>query len=99
MFVNKFVFNRNFNYEMFICLIHMSKTMKMSRRKFCSLFFLMMFVFSGGPAKAQIDPITGFETDKIQKLLSENKIPALGIGVITDGKLAQVKVFGDLKPG
>lgn len=99
MFVNKFVFNHIFNYEMFICLIHMSKTMKMSRRKFCLLFFLLMFVFSVGSAKAQIGQTTGFETDKIQKLLSENKIPALGMGVITDGKLAQVKVFGDLKPG
>lgn len=31
--------------------------------------------------------------------LKENNIPALGIGIITDGKLKQVKVFGELKKG
>lgn len=32
-----------------------------------------------------------------EKWLKENNIPALGIGVITDGKLKQIKVFGELK--
>lgn len=36
------------------------------------------------------------ETDK---WLKENNIPTLGIGIITDGKLKQVKVFGVLKKG
>jgi CubicO group peptidase (beta-lactamase class C family) len=41
-----------------------------------------------------------FDNEKeIQKLLDENKIPALGIGIISGGKLKQIKVFGELKKG
>lgn len=35
--------------------------------------------------------------DKIEEWLKENKVPTLGIGVIYDGKLQQVNVFGELK--
>lgn len=39
-----------------------------------------------------------FDNDtKIEKWLVENKVPTLGIGVIKDGKLQQVKVFGTIK--
>lgn len=34
-----------------------------------------------------------------EKWLKENNIPTLGLGIITDGKLKQVKVFGELKKG
>jgi CubicO group peptidase (beta-lactamase class C family) len=37
--------------------------------------------------------------DEIEKWLNENKIPTLGIGLIKEGKLKQVKVFGALKKG
>lgn len=41
-----------------------------------------------------------FDNDEeIEKWLAENKVPTLGIGVIKDGKLQQVKVFGELKKG
>ena len=41
-----------------------------------------------------------FDNDsKIEKWLLENKVPTLGIGVIKDGKLQQVKVFGTIKKG
>lgn len=64
------------------------------------LFFILVFLFSGAFTNAQADQIASLDDDdQIQKLLSENKIPALGIGVIRDGKLKQVKVFGELKPG
>jgi CubicO group peptidase (beta-lactamase class C family) len=36
---------------------------------------------------------------EIEKWLIENKVPTLGIGVINDGKLQQIKVFGELKKG
>lgn len=36
---------------------------------------------------------------EIEKWLIENKVPTLGIGVIKDGKLQQVKVFGEIKKG
>lgn len=35
----------------------------------------------------------------IENWLKENKIPALGIGIIEDGKLKQVDVFGEIKVG
>ncbi|MDX6191343.1 serine hydrolase [Flavobacterium sp. Fl-318] len=37
------------------------------------------------------------EEEATEKWLKENNIPALGIGVIADGKLKQIKVFGSLK--
>lgn len=41
-----------------------------------------------------------FDNDQeTEKWLKENKIPTLGIGIINDGKLKQIKVFGELKKG
>ena len=41
-----------------------------------------------------------FDNDEeIEKCLAENKVPTLGIGVIKNGKLQQVRVFGELKKG
>jgi CubicO group peptidase (beta-lactamase class C family) len=37
--------------------------------------------------------------EEIEKWLQENKVPTLGIGVINNGKLQQVEVFGELKKG
>lgn len=36
---------------------------------------------------------------EIEKWLTENKIPTLGIGVIENGKLQQVKIFGEISKG
>jgi hypothetical protein len=38
--------------------------------------------------------IEQFCKDSIQKYLIEYNVPAVGIGVIEDGELRQVKVFG-----
>jgi CubicO group peptidase (beta-lactamase class C family) len=41
-----------------------------------------------------------FDNDiEIEKWLTQNNVPTLGIGVIKDGKLQQVKVFGEIKKG
>ncbi|MFT3794841.1 serine hydrolase [Flavobacterium sp.] len=41
-----------------------------------------------------------FDNDTaIENWLKENKVPTLGIGVIENGKLQQVKVFGEITPG
>jgi CubicO group peptidase (beta-lactamase class C family) len=41
-----------------------------------------------------------FDNDaEIEKWLKENKVPTLGIGLIHDGKLQQVKVFGEIAKG
>lgn len=44
----------------------------------------------GEPNKSKI-------TDNLQKLLIDNNIPTLGLGVIVDGKLTEIKVYGSLK--
>lgn len=39
-----------------------------------------------------------FDNDtEIEKWLKENKVPTLGIGLIENGKLQQIKVFGEIK--
>lgn len=43
----------------------------------------------GEPNKTKI-------TDDLEKLLKDNNIPTLGLGVIKDGKLTQVRVYGKL---
>lgn len=64
----------------------------------CFAFFLSLFGID--TTSAQTDKNAPFDDeDEMQKLLTENKIPALGIGVIRDGKLKQIKVFGELKRG
>ncbi len=41
-----------------------------------------------------------FDNDaETEKWLKENNVPTLGLGIIFDGKLKQVKVFGNLKRG
>ena len=42
---------------------------------------------------------TLFDPDKPAAWLKENNVPALGLGVIRDGKLAEVRVFGELQSG
>jgi CubicO group peptidase (beta-lactamase class C family) len=41
-----------------------------------------------------------FENDgAIEKWLKENKVPTLGLGIIEEGKLKQIKVFGEIENG
>jgi len=41
-----------------------------------------------------------FDNDiEIEKWLKENKVPTLGLGIIENGKLRQVKVFGEISKG
>jgi len=37
--------------------------------------------------------------EEIEKWLKQNNVPTLGIGIINNGKLQQIKVFGELKKG
>jgi CubicO group peptidase (beta-lactamase class C family) len=78
----------------------MNKVMIISSRKLSVLIFLLVLLFSGGIPRAQVGETVILETDdEIQKLLNENKIPALGIGIIKGGRLTEVKVFGELTKG
>lgn len=64
------------------------------------LFILSASLISGSMANAQGDKTADSGNgDQIEKLLRENRIPALGLGVIRDGKLERVRVLGELKSG
>lgn len=42
------------------------------------------------------DPVVENPENDIEKLLKDNKVPALGIGIIENGKLTKVEVYGTL---
>src|SRR5215204_3545935 len=65
------------------------------------LFILFVSLFPGRFASAQqsIRTAGSLPDNEIRKLLIDNKIPVLGLGVIRDGKLAEVKVYGEFKAG
>lgn len=57
-------------------------------------FSIACAVFGQGDKSSIFD-----SNSEIEKWLLENKVPALGIGIINNGKLQQVKVFGELRKG
>jgi CubicO group peptidase (beta-lactamase class C family) len=59
----------------------------------CYLLFFSIFSIN-----AQKKEITFHDyQDRIQTLLTMYKVPAIGIGIIEDGKLRQIMVFGNIK--
>jgi CubicO group peptidase (beta-lactamase class C family) len=67
-----------------------------------SLVTFFAFVITANWANAQSKndaPIELNCKDKIPVWLAEHKVPTVGVGVIEDGKLKEVKVFGELRKG
>ena len=64
------------------------------------LIQLIPILFIGLSLQAQVNTKAnlGFE-DKVQSWLTKNNVPAVGIGIIEDGKIKYVKVIGELKKG
>ncbi len=58
----------------------------------------ILFVGLSLQAQANTKANPGFE-DKVQSWLTENNVPAVGIGIIEDGEIKYVKVIGELKKG
>jgi CubicO group peptidase (beta-lactamase class C family) len=63
------------------------------------LFLFLLILFSPIAVNAQAARTSDFQTEEIQKLLVENKVPALGLGVIKGGKLVEANVFGEIRSG
>jgi CubicO group peptidase (beta-lactamase class C family) len=62
------------------------------------LFLLFLIVFFGQNCRTAINAKVNFAyQDKIPVWLAENNVPAIGIGIIEDGKIKSVKVFGELQ--
>ncbi len=62
--------------------------------KLISILFIGLTLQAQANTKANL----GFE-DKVQSWLTENNVPAVGIGIIEDGEIKYVKVIGELKKG
>ncbi len=65
-----------------------------------SLFILSAFLLITNQTTAQ-QPTSQFFTDRLQieQWIKENHVPALGLGIIRDGKLKEIRMYGELKNG
>jgi CubicO group peptidase (beta-lactamase class C family) len=69
-------------------------------KKLILLTKLLPIIFIGTLIQAQTNSKINFSfEDKIQGWLTENDVPAAGIGVIENNEIKYVKVFGELKKG
>jgi len=67
-------------------------------KKIKILFLLFLIISCGQNCKARTHAKVNFGyQDKIPVWLAENHVPAVGIGIIENGKLKDVKVFGELR--
>lgn len=64
--------------------------------KYITTLFTCLTFFS---AFAQSDSSIFDNNPQIEKWLKESNVPALGLGIIENGKLKQVKVFGEIEKG
>lgn len=74
----------------------------MTKSFYFTLFFFILF-FAKNNAQTekiseQFNTSSMFDNDtEIENWLKDLKVPALGLGIIEDGKLKQIKVFGQIK--
>lgn len=62
------------------------------------MFFLLLSGYCGYGQPEKSNPV--FDNNlTIEAWLEENRIPALGLGIIEEGKLKQIKVFGEIRKG
>lgn len=66
-----------------------------NKKMLASLFITLLF----SAAFAQGDSSIFDRNDQIEKWIKEKKVPALGLGIIENGKLKQIKVFGEIAKG
>lgn len=61
---------------------------------------LSAFILISASAKTQYSDSSFFNNPQaVESWIRENKVPALGIGIIREGKLREVTVYGELKKG
>lgn len=65
-----------------------------------SLISLIPILFIGLGLQAPVNTETNLEfEEKVQRWLTENNVPAVGVGIIEDGELKYIKVIGELRKG
>ena len=62
------------------------------------LLLLPLFITSATQAQMNNNVNPSFQ-EKVPSWLAENQVPAIGIGIIEDGKIKFVKVFGEIQKG
>ena len=61
-------------------------------------FVLLLTIYAGSIIKAQENPdLISSMQEKVPAWLSENNVPAAGIGIIEEGKIKYIKAFGELR--
>ena len=61
---------------------------------------LLLIIFIGISLQAQTNSKVNLSfEDKVQSWMTEENVPAIGIGIIEDGSIKYVKVFGELQKG
>ena len=68
----------------------------MKKRNWFIVIFVVLTI-AGNGLYAQKKLASTSSQDDIEKLMLEKNVPALGIGIIEDGVLRQIKVYGELK--
>lgn len=69
----------------------------MKKRNWVIVLYAILIIASNG-LFAQQEKLTSMSfQDDIEKLMLEKNVPTVGIGIIEDGKLKQIMVFGELK--
>ncbi|MFN8254957.1 MAG: serine hydrolase domain-containing protein [Bacteroidales bacterium] len=65
------------------------------KKNLITIFVCLLF----SAAHAQEDSCFFENNSKIEKWLKDKKVPALGLGIIENGKLKQIKVYGEIAKG
>lgn len=68
------------------------------KKRNCIIVLLAILIIATNGLFAQQEKLTStsFQED-LEKLMLEKNVPAIGIGIIEDGELCQIMVFGELK--
>ena len=83
-----------------VTLQHIYGSNKKNIRSIMKSLILLPIIFIGTLVQAQTYSKVNLSfEDKIQSWLTENNVPAAGIGIIENGKIKYVKVFGELEKG
>ncbi len=70
------------------------------KKSYQTILIIALLIFSSTNLFAQQQKLnTKAFRDDLEKLMLEKKVPALGIGIIEDGVLRQIKVYGELNEG
>lgn len=68
------------------------------KKHYLAILALVVLVVTNNVTFAQQENLTSTSFQKaIEELMHEKNVPALGVGIIEDGELRQVKVYGELK--